>query len=161
MPFLATVLALACATFAQAQMTTIVVVRHAEKVDSSRDPDLSETGRQRAQLLSDLFRTEKVTALYATEYKRTQQTLQPLAQEQGLEVEIHPASDKQGLVDKILADHVGGLVVVASHSGDVPKIVELLGAGSQPPIAETEYDNLYIVTRSGETAHAIRLQFRP
>ena len=58
----------------------VFVVRHAEKADLS-DPDtpLSPAGEQRAQALAKSLQGERVKAVYATEFKRTQQTAQPTA----------------------------------------------------------------------------------
>jgi hypothetical protein len=37
-------------------------------------------------------------------------------------------------------------VLIAGHSNTIPQIIEGLGGESISPIAETEYDNLFIVT---------------
>ncbi len=66
--------------------TTVIVVRHAEKVDNSADPDLSEAGKARAVLLSRLLGATEVSALFSSQYKRTQQTLLPLATKLNLEI---------------------------------------------------------------------------
>jgi broad specificity phosphatase PhoE len=58
--------------------STIFVVRHAEKADATKDPDLSEAGRARAEALAKALRDAKIAAIYATEFKRTQQTAAPL-----------------------------------------------------------------------------------
>ena len=59
--------------------TTFIVVRHAEKVDASRDPDLSAAGLTRAQALSARLDGPRLDAIYATEFKRTGQTVAPSA----------------------------------------------------------------------------------
>jgi phosphohistidine phosphatase SixA len=61
--------------------TTVIIVRHAEKAtDDARDPSLSPAGQHRAQALASALGDAGVTALYATQYKRTRATAEPLAQ---------------------------------------------------------------------------------
>src|SRR5438132_12240842 len=61
-------------------VTTVILVRHAEKVidPNNNDPDLSLAGQARAQELARMFGDAGVNAIYATQYKRTQQTVKPL-----------------------------------------------------------------------------------
>src|SRR5215831_5142150 len=69
-------------------VTTIILVRHAEKIIDPADPDveLSPAGEGRARELVDLFGDSGINAIYATQYKRTQQTVKPLADKLGLPV---------------------------------------------------------------------------
>ena len=66
--------------------TTFIVVRHAEKVDASRDPDLSPAGHARAQALAATLGERELAAAYATEFKRTSQTLAPSAEARGMAI---------------------------------------------------------------------------
>ena len=68
--------------------TAVIIVRHAERADDSSDSELSPAGRDRAEQLARMLRDIHPSALYATEYKRTQQTLRPLADEVRLPIEI-------------------------------------------------------------------------
>src|SRR6185369_15229958 len=68
---------------------TIILVRHAEKKDvppENKDPDLSPAGMARAEELVRMFGDSGVGAIYATQYKRTQQTIKPLADKLNLPV---------------------------------------------------------------------------
>jgi hypothetical protein len=67
---------------------TIILVRHAEKKiePENKDPDLSPAGLARAQELVRIFSNTGITAIYATQFKRTQQTVKPLADKLGLPV---------------------------------------------------------------------------
>ena len=71
---------------AGAMGTTVIVVRHAEKVDHSTNPNLSPEGFERAERLSNLLRYTNVKALFATQFKRTQQTLVPVVSENSTEL---------------------------------------------------------------------------
>jgi hypothetical protein len=41
------------------------------------------------------------------------------------------------------------VALVVGHSDTVPEIVKLLGGGNVPPIGDSEYDRLFIVTLTG------------
>jgi len=126
----------------------VFLVRHAERSDNDpRDPDLSPAGRERAALLASLLAEAELTAIYATPWKRTQQTAAPLAEALGLPVRIYDASDSTamaGLTQDILAGRERILVV--GHSNTVPSTVTRLGGEGGGPMAEDEYDRLYVVT---------------
>ena len=139
---------------------TIFLVRHAEKAaDDPRDPTLTAAGQARAEALLHALENAGVTALYATEFKRTQLTLAPLAAKLHLETTIVPARDVAGLI-KRLTDARGGVSVVAGHSNSVDKVIDALGAGKVGPIDDAVYDNLFVVTisASGE-ARLLKLKF--
>lgn len=128
-------------------VTTVVLVRHAEKSATPPDnPALSPEGQKRAQALARLLAGASIKALYATEFARTQQTVQPLASELGLGVTQIKANDADALVTDILSNHRGETVLVAGHSNTVPVIIEKLRGANVPQIADTEYDRLFVVT---------------
>ncbi|MDH3552297.1 MAG: hypothetical protein OER22_06750, partial [Gammaproteobacteria bacterium] len=61
----------------------------------------------------------------------------------------------------ILKDHKGKIILVVGHSNTVPVLIANLGASKNvPPIAEDEYDNIYIISIPwfGKTK-TIRLRF--
>ncbi len=145
---------------ASAMGTTVIVVRHAEKVDHSANPDLSPKGFERAERLSNLLRYANVKALFATQFKRTQQTLKPLASMADLKIQVISAYEPAKLVRKIMKSYAGDTVVVASHSDLVAVIIEALGGRTIGAIPEQEYDNLFIVTILGDTgARVVRLKY--
>jgi broad specificity phosphatase PhoE len=141
--------------------TTLLIVRHAEKAaEPADDPPLTDAGRRRADALAHLAASSGVSAAYATQYLRTQQTVKPLATQLGLTVRQRDADDVDGLVQQIFAENQGQTVVVAGHSGTVPLLVEKLTGSAAPPIEETEYDNLYVVTAWGPgKGKALRLRY--
>src|SRR2546430_16945841 len=67
-------------------VTTIILVRHAEKIIDPNNPDvdLSAAGQARAQEVARMFGDAGINAIYATQYKRTQQTVKPLADQTGV-----------------------------------------------------------------------------
>src|SRR5262245_61183760 len=62
-------------------VTTVLLVRHAEKniEPNSPNPELSPAGQRRAQELVRVLENSGITAIVASQFVRTQQTAQPLA----------------------------------------------------------------------------------
>ncbi len=136
-----------------ATATNIVVVRHAEKsTDDPRDPSLSAAGQERARALSSALKDAGVTDIYVTQYKRTRQTAEPLAQLFGIPILERPvnaansATYARDLAREILTRSAGKSVLVVGHSNTVPDIVKALSGRDVPPIMDPEYDHIFIVT---------------
>jgi 2,3-bisphosphoglycerate-dependent phosphoglycerate mutase len=147
--------------FAQQSATTVILVRHAEKATTSGDdPQLSQQGAARAELLVKMFEHSGLTAIYSSEFIRTKKTVEPLARKLGLQVHIVPAESTKKLVDTIAARHTGGTVLVVGHSNTLPEIIAALGAGKIAEIGDDDYDNLYIVTLTGKgKGKTMRMRF--
>ena len=131
------------------QPKTIILVRHAEKMivpPENKDPDLSVEGEARAKEIARMFGGSGITAIYATQYKRTQQTVKPLAEQLRLPVTRIEAKKTSELVEQIRARPAGQTIFVAGHNNTVPEIIAALGGPAFPIIPETEFDNLYILT---------------
>jgi phosphohistidine phosphatase SixA len=143
-------------------VTTVILVRHAEKnIDPNNpDVDLSPAGQARAQEIVRMFGDAGINAIYATQYKRTQQTVKPLADKLGLPVNQINSKNTADLVAQIRGQHSGQIIFIAGHNNTVPEIVAALGGPTFPVIPETEFDNLYIVTvyRIGK-AKLIKLKY--
>jgi len=143
------------APFAQAvEPIDVFVLRHAEKGGGDpQDPELSEAGTARANQLARLLGAAGVTHLFASEYRRTQDTLALLAAALGVEVVSAPARDVGALAARIAELPAGSVVVVCGHSNTVPKLVDgLLRRGgstsdeARPDLAESAFDRLFHVT---------------
>ncbi len=121
------------------------------------DPPLSPAGEARAETLARMLRSAGVTRVFASQFKRTQQTARPLAEAEHLEVMIVTAKDIDTLVRK-LADAKDAALVVG-HSDTVPEILRALGVKEPIKISDTEYDNLFVVVRLGGEGKLVRLRF--
>jgi len=122
------------------------VLRHAEKGQTpSDDPDLTEAGRQRAEDLARLLGQSGVEVLYATDTRRSQQTLEPLAARLGLVPDVHHIDDPYGMVRKAL-DGGSANAVLVGHVDTVIMIVEGLGARVHEDFGAVQYDDLFLVT---------------
>jgi len=141
---------------------TVFLVRHAEKVDESRDPDLSEAGRRRAQQLKRFFSDAGVTRLFCTQYKRTQQTLQPLSDAVGKPCQMVRAQEPDALVAQIRRLNTSEVVVVAGHSNTLATIAEKLGAPKgQLKVAHHHYDDVVLLKLTKHGTYLLRLHTGP
>lgn len=148
-------IAIGLAWFFESQATTtIIFVRHAEKQQTpGDDPDLNVAGRRRvAELTRQLVDADVVAgvdAIYSTPFKRTMQTAEPLAE--ALDLPIHPydpdPEDPEAMLDDIVRRHKGKIILIVGHSNTIPELIAELGASKRvPPIADNEYDNLYLIS---------------
>jgi phosphohistidine phosphatase SixA len=149
------------ATFSR-PVTTVILVRHAEKIidPNNSDVDLSPAGQARAQELARMFGDAGINTIYATQYKRTQQTVKPLADKLGLPITQVNSKSTPELLSQIRAQHRGEIIFIAGHNNSVPEIIGALGGPAYPIIPESEYDNLYIVTvyRTGK-AKVVKMKY--
>lgn len=135
---------------AQSAPITVFVVRHAEKGPENPDPPLTEAGQQRAATLARIVGDAGVTALFTSEFKRTRETLAPLAARTGLTPVVIPAGKLDSLITAIRALPPGSRAVVASHSNLVHLIVQRLSGVQIPELTDQQYDQLAIVEVHGE-----------
>ena len=148
-----TAIAVGLAWFFELQATTTVIfVRHAEKATMpTDDPGLSEAGKMRAvelaRQLSEADVVAGIDAIYSTSYRRTEETVQPVATALGLPITSYDASNTETIMDEIVRQHKGKIVLVVGHSNTVPALIGNMGASKNvPEIDEGEYDNLYLVS---------------
>lgn len=129
-------------------LTTVILVRHAEKniEPNNPDPDLSPAGQARAQELVRVLGAAGITSIYGTQYKRTQQTAKPLADSLHLAVNVIEAKKTQDLINSIRTTNRGQTILVVGHSNTVPEIITALGGGNVPEIPDSDYDNMYFVS---------------
>ena len=132
---------------AQQAVTTFILIRHAEKGDDgTKDPDLSEAGKQRAGSLVKLLKETKIDAIYSTAYKRTRNTVAPLAQSKNLSLRSYDATRMEE-VDAILKEFKGGTIVLCGHSNTTPATANYLTGNKDELKAfdDGDYDNVLIV----------------
>ncbi len=127
----------------------VLVVRHAEKVDNSADPALSEAGMARARALAAALADAGVQHVIVTPRQRTLLTAQPLMTTLGLEAEVvgFGANMNAHIADLAAAvrRQPGKVVLVVGHSNTVPALVHALGGPKQPDLCETRYASLFAV----------------
>lgn len=155
-------------------VTTVFLIRHAERADEPRqDPPLTEKGTARSQDLARLLSAAGIKAIYTSQYARTKLTAEPLAKQLGitptaLSLKLNPSNPRQiaeestkETVDKILS-HGGGSVLVVGHSNSIPDVIKMLGADAAPTIDEKKFDDLFVVTVYGKgKAKVTHLKYGP
>ncbi len=144
--------------------TLLILVRHAEKTAGGPDPSLSPEGQDRAGALAHVLADLEIDALYASQFQRTQLTLQPLSDRIKVAIETDEISGEveawaAAFAVRLLAEHRGQTVVVAGHSNTVPVLARLLGAMDVPDLEESDYDDLFMVYRSGDQVEFVHQHY--
>ncbi|MFK7847676.1 MAG: histidine phosphatase family protein [Rhodothermales bacterium] len=157
--------------------TTVILVRHAEKIDDSANPSLSPEGLMRAESLVQAVEAYEIDGMYSTNFCRTALTVQPLALALALPIHIQKISarggfkacnpvlevalknlpaelnDEAAFKNYLLEKHAGETVLVVGHSNTTPSLVNALGAGAfdVPQLDHEAYDDVFVVTLNRDT----------
>ncbi|HZR78570.1 MAG TPA: phosphoglycerate mutase family protein [Chthoniobacterales bacterium] len=127
----------------------VVIVRHAEKAaNDPKDPDLSASGRARAEMLANIVKDAGISAIFVSEFKRTQETAEPTAKISGLTPTIVPGKDTAGLLARLR--EVKGNALVVGHGNTIPDIIKALGIETPIQIPDDDYGDLFVVTLGGK-----------
>src|SRR5437016_80269 len=111
----------------------VVIVRHAEKAaNGGNDPDLSSAGRARAETLAQILKDSGITAIFTSEFKRTQETAAPTATSAHVMPTVVSAKDTAALVEKL--HQLNGNALVVGHGDTIPNIVKALGLNGSDDI---------------------------
>jgi hypothetical protein len=149
----------------------IVILRHAEKPDDPRDPDLSPAGEERAKLLGTLIpeRFPNPDFLFASAPSRSSnrpvETLTPLAGITKLPLNQSIADQDYPVLAADLLNkpkYDGKLVIVCWHHGNIPDLALALGLPQAEIVAApgmigmhwdpTVFNVFWSITRPGGTA---------
>jgi broad specificity phosphatase PhoE len=139
---------------------TIYIVRHAEKAPvpagtsqaMASDPPLSEAGLARANDLREELKNDNIRQIFSTNFKRTISTALPLSELNNIHTMIY--SSRKDSMDQFIQQLKRikkGNILVVGHSNTIDDIANKL-AGSvvvANDLAETQYDNLFILKRKG------------
>ncbi len=128
-------------------ITKVIIVRHAEKADDgTKDPPLTPAGKERASKLNQILADFTIDALYATPFKRTQETLAVIAESRKLVVKTYQPNDANFAKD-VLQENLGKTIVVAGHSNSSPALVnKLIGQEKYKALDESVYTKLWVLT---------------
>ncbi len=136
---------------------TLYLVRHAEKqADGSRDPALTEIGKNRSEQLAVWFQDKNITEIWSSDYKRTRDTAKPLATGLDLELSIYDPRNLPDLVEKLAHNQSTALIV--GHSNTTPELARLLCDCFIEDMDESEYDRLIVISVVGSNTEATTLQ---
>ena len=144
-------------TAAAAAAPVVLVVRHAEKATGGgNDPQLSPAGHERANALARILKDSQVTAIFVTEFKRTQETAAPTAKETHITPTIVPSTDIAGLAVKLRA--VNGNALVVDHGNTIPELMKALGIAIAINIPDADYTEIFVVSLS-DPPQLVRLHY--
>lgn len=157
------------ATAQEKRVTTFILVRHAEKEANAttmqgaqnKDPELSEAGKARALRLADMLQRQEIAAIYSTNYKRTLNTVNPLAEKLGVKVQQYEPF-KEEVILKMLEEHKGKTIVIVGHSNNIPWIANyLLGTKQFGDYDESYYENMLVVNvvEKGVNANTLQIKY--
>lgn len=132
----------------------VVVVRHAEKASApAADPALTEAGYARAIRLAERLAHVRVGAVYATAFRRTQDTAYPTALRHQLSVTVYDTKQPAAqFVSQLRQTHTRGTILIVAHSNTVPDIVSALCTCAVHPMDERSFDFWYEVRITDKTA---------
>ena len=137
---------------------TVVLVRHAERLDDSPNSPLNDVGRGRVERLRALVADVDFTHVHSTNLTRTLDTARPVAEDDGVEIAIYSPGELEELAESIRA--TPGRHLVSGHSNTTPQLAEALGGEPHGPIDHMEYDRLYIIViQPGQAAVTTLLRF--
>ena len=133
---------------------TYYIVRHAEKVVPAEnqvmnltDPPLNRLGLDRARTLRDSLADKHIGYIFSTNYDRTRSTALPLSELSGVEIKTYAGMPDQAFIDQLKSYDKNVLIV--GHSNTVDDIVNaLVGEKVLSDLADSEYNNLYVITKT-------------
>lgn len=137
---------------AQTSPSVIFIVRHCEKaMESTDNPNLAEEGKKRAAHLAEILKNTGIEAVYSTNYKRTMQTAEPLANAMKLSPVVYEPRDAN--FGEQLSKS-GKKVLVVGHSNTVPDLLNQL-SGTKNYQPNDGYGDLWVVTIQADQAPVI------
>ncbi len=128
-------------------------IRHAEKDRSKegiKNPHLTNIGLARAQSWANTLKHIPFDAVYSTDYFRTKETAQPIADNKRLEIIIY--NPKNLDIKNFKEETKGKTVLIVGHSNTTPMFVnKLLDKQKYKQIDDTNNSNLYIINIINDT----------
>ena len=144
------VFCLMAVVYSSAQNTTIWIVRHAEKDTAflqRKDPDLTETGRQRALDLAAYLQGQEPSIIFSTNTKRTRQTVANFK----AKVNTYETSLLKEFAERVLEFHKGKVILIVGHSNTVLETIDALGgARPVPGLTDNDYDYIFKLSISSD-----------
>jgi len=127
----------------------IYLVRHAEKLlDDGDDPGLTDAGKQRSAQMARWLDDKGIADIWSSDYRRSRDTAAPLAAELGQELKLYDPQDLSALARSLRDNRHNALVV--GHSNTTPDLARLLCICFVGDMDDTDYDQLIVISVSGE-----------
>ena len=132
--------------------TTVIITTHAElETDLNANSGLSDQGIQRANSLASTLSSVDVVSgvdvIYATTYRATQETAEPISRLLDLPINIVDQDIVEDFIESIKNDHSGQIILIVSHPENLSRlVVELQGSKNINTESLSKNDQLFIVT---------------
>jgi phosphohistidine phosphatase SixA len=141
----------------------VFLVRHTEREWEGEDPPLTAAGQARAQALAATLRDAGVTAIITTQWRRTGDTVKPLAALLKITPEVVPVYEGKSLeyireVAAAVRRHKDETVLVVGHI-TVTRVIAALGGPDLPTICENVFSDLFLYTPAAGEEGLIRLRY--
>lgn len=150
---------------AWAEPDQIILVRHAERAaEPAADPALSPSGAARAQALAATLANAGVSGIVTTQFRRSRETAQPLAEALHLTPQVIAARKGEAAahiaeVATAVRAQGGGTVLVVGHSNTVMAIAAALGAPKMADLCETSYSHVLVMRPAKPAPHLLHLRY--
>lgn len=133
-------------------ITTFILVRHAEKADDTPNPNLSAEGYERSDLLARMLTEIEFDAVYSTPYIRTVETVRRIAEQNQTDITEYQPDEIETAAADLIEKHDGNYVLIAGHSNTTPEFANALLGREEftKKFDETDYENILIVTISSD-----------
>jgi broad specificity phosphatase PhoE len=153
-------------------VTTVILVRHAEKASQEDNSPLTPAGTERAKELARVLAGLKVDAIYTTQFRRVQDTAAPIATAAGLTPVVRQTGPAYAadLAKRILTENRGQTVLVVGHTTTTIALLKALGATDSALVTalgtgnttmpESQFDNLFVLTEvDGAAPKVVALRY--
>jgi phosphohistidine phosphatase SixA len=143
----------------------VFALRHADRASGGADA-LSPAGKIRAELLARMLAGSRIRLALCSDAARTRETLAPLTAAVGLQPREVATNGPNGIAGHI--SEVAGLLkplpprvvaIVAGHTNTVGPIITQLCGQTIDPIAEDEFDKLFVVTAIGGQGEVAQMRY--
>ena len=140
-----------------------VLLRHAERISLfDKDSALSPLGERRAAALAAVLEKYHPKTLVASNKRRTQQTLAPLAERSHLPVKIWEAEQTAQLAAWLKTAAGGGTVIVCWHHDHLRELARALGVPEPIPAwSAFTYDKLWIIDLEADGSLKLHVETQP
>ncbi|MGA9116212.1 MAG: phosphoglycerate mutase family protein [Bacteroidota bacterium] len=127
-----------------APVTTVILVRHAERLNDSDTSSLSPDGFRRARALAHVLCDDPPFRAFVSDRRRARQTAQEVERLLNVPVSVVGAAHTEALADSIAA-YPGRTLLVVGHADTLPLLLARLGIVRAPAVARNTYDDLFLV----------------
>ncbi|GAB1397637.1 MAG TPA: phosphoglycerate mutase family protein [Saprospiraceae bacterium] len=121
----------------------LILTRHGEKADFSKNAELSEAGEARSERLSKILRKAPVADMvYSSDFIRTINTIKPYCLSKNINWQLYNPANQAELAAKLTPYK---RILISGHSNSVPALINLLTGSNMAELDEDDYSNLFFV----------------